>query len=213
MLFRSPVIHSPTCAAGSTTGLPPALPLQPVKKVQMQAQEKQIKTAVGNGTGGVAAAAATLEKPKEKRISTMTEVQIMEKLRQVVSEDDPKLLYSKIEKVEEVELSLFAIFGANLFFLSTVPKRRIPNTNLQNPSRTEAVLLKHIPDPSFNNELPTPTPTLQKKAHMNFLIRNLIHGFPTRYTSQDASQPWLMFWTVQSFGILQVALDPDTKQK
>lgn len=47
----------------------------------------------------MAAAAAALEKPKEKRISTMTEVQIMEKLRQVVSEDDPKLLYSKIKKV------------------------------------------------------------------------------------------------------------------
>jgi protein-serine/threonine kinase len=53
---------------------------------------------------GVAAAAAALEKPKaptekEKRISTMTEVQIMEKLRQVVSDEDPKLLYSKIKKV------------------------------------------------------------------------------------------------------------------
>ena len=49
----------------------------------------------------MAAAAAALEKPKEKekRISTMTEVQIMEKLRQVVSDDDPKLLYSKIKKV------------------------------------------------------------------------------------------------------------------
>ena len=67
--------------------------------MQIQAQEKPIKAAVGNGTGGVAAAAAALEKPKEKRISTMTEVQIMEKLRQVVSEDDPKLLYSKIKKV------------------------------------------------------------------------------------------------------------------
>ena len=48
---------------------------------------------------------------------------------------------------------------------------------------------------------------------MQYLIRNLIQGFPTRYTSQDASQPWLMFWTVQSFGILQVALDPVTKQR
>ena len=48
---------------------------------------------------------------------------------------------------------------------------------------------------------------------MHYLIRNLTHGFPTRYTSQDASQPWLMFWTVQSFGTLQVALDPVTKQK
>ncbi|KAJ6542593.1 kinase-like domain-containing protein [Mycena capillaripes] len=36
---------------------------------------------------------------KEKRLSTMTEVQIMEKLRQVVSDDDPKALYSKIKMV------------------------------------------------------------------------------------------------------------------
>lgn len=85
-------------AAGSTTGPPPVLPLQPTKKVQIQHQEKPPKNVP---TAGVAAAAAALEKPKEKekRISTMTEVQIMEKLRQVVSEDDPKLLYSKIKKV------------------------------------------------------------------------------------------------------------------
>ena len=36
---------------------------------------------------------------QEKRISTMTEVQIMEKLRQVVSDDDPKTIYSKIKKI------------------------------------------------------------------------------------------------------------------
>ena len=87
-------------AAGSTTGPPPVLPLQPTKKVQIQNQEKPTKVAgTAAGYGGVAAAAAALEKPKEKRISTMTEVQIMEKLRQVVSDDDPKLLYSKIKKV------------------------------------------------------------------------------------------------------------------
>lgn len=97
----TPATHPATGAAGSTTGPPPVLPLQPTKKVQIQAQEKPTKaaTAGNGGGGGVAAAAAALEKPKEKRISTMTEVQIMEKLRQVVSEDDPKLLYSKIKKV------------------------------------------------------------------------------------------------------------------
>lgn len=84
--------------AGSTVGPPPVMPLQPAKKFQIQHQEKPTKPAVA---GGVAAAAAALEKPKEKekRISTMTEVQIMEKLRQVVSEEDPKQLYSKIRKV------------------------------------------------------------------------------------------------------------------
>ncbi|KAF7373429.1 Non-specific serine/threonine protein kinase [Mycena sanguinolenta] len=56
----------------------------------------------GQGMQDVAVAAAALEKGdgmKEKRISTITEVQITEKLRQVVSDEDPKLLYSKIKKI------------------------------------------------------------------------------------------------------------------
>ncbi|KAJ2916361.1 hypothetical protein MD484_g4030, partial [Candolleomyces efflorescens] len=91
----SPATQPAPGAAGALEGPPPVLPLQP-KKVQIQQQEKPAKPAAG---GGVAAAAAALEKPKEKRISTMTEVQIMEKLRQVVSDEDPKLIYSKIKKV------------------------------------------------------------------------------------------------------------------
>ena len=51
----------------------------------------------------VAAAAAALEKPKptqaERRISSLTEAQIMEKLRSVVSAEDPKTLYSTIKKI------------------------------------------------------------------------------------------------------------------
>ncbi|KAK7029777.1 Non-specific serine/threonine protein kinase [Favolaschia claudopus] len=89
-------------AAGATAGPPPVKPLQPAKKPAIQFDEKAAEK-VGQGTQGVAAAAAALEKKgdgmKEKRISTMTEVQIMEKLRQVVSDDDPKTLYSKIKKV------------------------------------------------------------------------------------------------------------------
>ena len=87
------------------------------------------------------------------------------------------------------------------------PTDGFPTPTSKSQAETEAVLLKHIPD---SNELP---PVLQKKPHMQYLIRNLVQGFPTRCMSQDASQPWLTFWTVQSFGILQVALDPATKQK
>jgi protein farnesyltransferase subunit beta len=58
-----------------------------------------------------------------------------------------------------------------------------------------------------------PEPVLNKNPHMQFLIRNFIQGFPTKYISQDASQPWLMFWTIQSFSTLQVALDPGNKQR
>ncbi|KAG2131102.1 terpenoid cyclases/protein prenyltransferase alpha-alpha toroid [Suillus cothurnatus] len=58
---------------------------------------------------------------------------------------------------------------------------------------TETILLKHLP---LNPDSPSP---LQKDAHLQFLVRNLIQGFPSRYISQDASQPWLLYWTLQSF--------------
>ena len=57
------------------------------------------------------------------------------------------------------------------------------------------------------------TPTLNKTSHIQFLVRNFVQGFPARYSSQDASQPWLMFWTVQSFSTLQVGIDPVSKQR
>jgi len=54
---------------------------------------------------------------------------------------------------------------------------------------------------------------LNKKAHLELLVRNFVQGFPARYMSQDASQPWLMFWTLQSLSALQIAIDPDGKQR
>lgn len=71
----------------------------------------------------------------------------------------------------------------------------------------ETILLKHLP---LN---PGSPPPFHRDAHLQFLIRNLIQGLPSRYISQDASQPWLLYWTLQSFSIMGVAMDPDTKQK
>ncbi|KAI0698270.1 kinase-like domain-containing protein [Cytidiella melzeri] len=88
--------------AGATAGPPPVKPLQPKKPVANAAtQPPTVQVTAEKDEGGIAAAAAALEKPKvhEKRISTMSEAQIMEKLRNVVSPDDPKQLYSKIRKV------------------------------------------------------------------------------------------------------------------
>ena len=55
--------------------------------------------------------------------------------------------------------------------------------------------------------------TLNRNAHINFLVRMLLQGLPDRYTSQDASQPWILFWILQSLCILGVGLDPDNKQR
>ncbi|KAG1734874.1 terpenoid cyclases/protein prenyltransferase alpha-alpha toroid [Suillus paluster] len=72
---------------------------------------------------------------------------------------------------------------------------------------TETILLKHLP---LNPDSPSP---LQKDAHLQFLVRNLIQGFPSRYIGQDASQPWLLYWTLQSFSVMGVGMDPNNKQK
>jgi hypothetical protein len=77
---------------------------------------------------------------------------------------------------------------------------------------TENILQAHVP---LNDGVggSSSKRALDKKSHLEFLARNLVQGFPARYTSQDASQPWLMFWTLQSFSALQVVIDPDNKQR
>src|ERR1700722_18471275 len=51
------------------------------------------------------------------------------------------------------------------------------------------------------------------KGHITFLVKNLVHGFPSSYTSQDASQSWLMFWSLQGISVLQVGMDPNNKRR
>jgi protein-serine/threonine kinase len=48
---------------------------------------------------GTKAKPAPPSKPKDQRLSTMTEPQIMEKLRSIVSKNDPTTLYTKIKKI------------------------------------------------------------------------------------------------------------------
>jgi protein-serine/threonine kinase len=100
-----PVTEPAAGAAGAVTGPPPVKPLQTMKKKEPPAPDVTVTVPEGEDPGVAAAALALQKKPKdkekdkEKRISAMTEAQIMEKLRSVVSDDDPKTLYSKIKKV------------------------------------------------------------------------------------------------------------------
>ncbi|KAJ7186770.1 terpenoid cyclases/protein prenyltransferase alpha-alpha toroid [Mycena filopes] len=89
-----------------------------------------------------------------------------------------------------------------------VPTDAFPTSTSSTQAETEKVLLEHLPASDDKTD-----PTLQKNGHMQFLIRNLVQGFPARYTSQDASQSWLIYWTLQAFSVLQVGLDPGNKQK
>ena len=77
-------------------------------------------------------------------------------------------------------------------------------SNLQ--TSTETVLKTHIPPKGQAVEL-------QRRLHFEFLLRNLRQGFPERYTSQDASQPWLIYWTLHGFSILGAGLDDQTKKR
>ncbi|KAF5378091.1 hypothetical protein D9615_007606 [Tricholomella constricta] len=87
------------------------------------------------------------------------------------------------------------------------PTDAFPTSTSQTQAETESILLQHIPSNADAKQ------GLAKQSHMQFLVRSLVQGFPSRYTSQDASQPWLLFWTIQAFSALQVGLDPGNKQR
>ncbi|CDO76229.1 hypothetical protein BN946_scf184644.g3 [Trametes cinnabarina] len=72
---------------------------------------------------------------------------------------------------------------------------------------TENIIKSHIPPGG------TSQAELQKRYHFEFLLRNLRQGFPERYISQDASQPWLIYWTLHGFSILGAGLDDLTKKR
>ncbi|KAK4689774.1 serine/threonine-protein kinase CLA4, partial [Tremellales sp. Uapishka_1] len=72
----------------------------------------------------------------ERRISTMNEVQIMEKLRSVVSPDDPSLLYSKIKKVGQGASGM--VFVAKT--LATGKKVAIKQMDLAQQPRKELIV-------------------------------------------------------------------------
>ncbi|TDL14160.1 hypothetical protein BD410DRAFT_866225 [Rickenella mellea] len=82
-----------------------------------------------------------------------------------------------------------------------------PTATSKEQARVEEILLQHRPP---NDQ---PKPHLQRPEHLNYLLRNLRQGFPERFISQDCSQTWLVYWTLHSFSLLGVALDPETKQR
>jgi len=102
-----------------------------------------------------------------------------------------------------------------------VPIDGYPTSTATIQQETETILLEHginggVYCEYYHPELKMNTRselTLQKNTHLQFLARNMLQGFPARYMSQDASQPWLLFWTLQSFSVLQTGLDPGNRQR
>lgn len=92
-------------------------------------------------------------------------------------------------------------------------RKHSPNDSYPTPTSTlqestERILASHVPinTPEAGYEL-------KKSTHVPFIARAMLQGLPSKYISQDASQPWLIFWILESFSILQVGLDPGNKQR
>ncbi|SNX83473.1 probable p21-activated kinase [Melanopsichium pennsylvanicum] len=85
---------SSSAAKAGTAANQPSPSAAPSSSSAAAAQVKPLQTAKKD-----AGAKTAQQKEVERRISTMSEAQIMEKLRSVVSQDDPNMLYSKIKKV------------------------------------------------------------------------------------------------------------------
>jgi protein farnesyltransferase subunit beta len=94
--------------------------------------------------------------------------------------------------------------------MSMNERRPTPNDSYPTPTSelqaaTERVFASYVPTDK--------NMVLQKNQHVQFLARFLIQGFPSMYKSQDASQPWLMFWMLQGLSTLQVSLDSGNNQR
>jgi len=92
-------------------------------------------------------------------------------------------------------------------------RKHSPNDSYQTPTSvlqasTERILEPHVPTTASGADY-----ELKKNSHVQSIARGMLQGFPSKYIGQDASQPWLIFWILESFSILQVGLDPANKQR
>lgn len=152
-LLTSPASRSnlkePASSSGSSSRTPspstkasaPAVPGQ--KPLQLSSQHSKIT----GGAGKPTAAPAIAPKPSlavkktertegDRRISTMTEAQIMSKLRSVCSPQDPNTLYSKIRKVGQGASG--SVYVAKV--LATSAKVAIKQMDLSNQPRKELIV-------------------------------------------------------------------------
>jgi len=48
----------------------------------------------------------------------------------------------------------------------------------------------------------TPLPALNRPAHINYLLQPLERGLNARYTTLDASRPWMLYWCLNGLAVL-----------
>ncbi|EJU01281.1 terpenoid cyclases/Protein prenyltransferase [Dacryopinax primogenitus] len=83
------------------------------------------------------------------------------------------------------------------------PTDALSTPTSQDQSSTESLIIPLLSKPD----------TLHRREHMMWLLRLLFRGFPDSYSSQDASQPWLIYWVLQSLIQLGGVMDPESAKK
>ncbi|KAN0060445.1 CAAX farnesyltransferase (FTase) subunit beta [Thecaphora frezii] len=59
---------------------------------------------------------------------------------------------------------------------------------------------------------PAPLPTLNRQAHLNFLIKQ-IDPLPAPFVSFDTNRAWLLYWILHSYDLLSASLDPSGRAR
>lgn len=72
-------------------------------------------------------------------------------------------------------------------------------------------LRPYLSNDAANADLPSPTITLDRSIHVNFLNKILQRPLPAAYVSFDATRPWLIYWSFHTFTLLGQPIDEPTK--
>ncbi|BEJ13853.1 hypothetical protein CspHIS471_0310270 [Cutaneotrichosporon sp. HIS471] len=131
---KAPPPPRPPVAPPGRPTEPTALPAMAPNAAPTQQRAKPAETGGPATTPATAASAAS--RPVERRISTMNEAQIMDKLRSVVSSDDPSTMYAKIKKVGQGASGM--VFVAKT--LATGKKVAIKQMDLAQQPRKELIV-------------------------------------------------------------------------
>ncbi|KAK8843333.1 hypothetical protein IAR55_006988 [Kwoniella newhampshirensis] len=109
-----------------------------------------------------------------------------------------------------------ATFNPSVYALpsSPFPTNSHPSSTLTEQLDTEELIssLFDLTSPPESSSSSSSILTLRKAEHTSFLAETFFK-LSARYVSLDASRPWLVFWTVHSLDLLQVALDQGTKDR
>ncbi|KAI5481771.1 protein farnesyltransferase subunit beta [Pseudohyphozyma bogoriensis] len=90
----------------------------------------------------------------------------------------------------------------------TQPWVPTPTDGLSNETLTSQAETEHTISTLLASQSPLVPPTLDKNAHINYLMGMLLRPLAPGYTALDASRPWLIYWSLHSIALIGGELDP-----